>query len=86
MGKLVPFTARADVQRAEAVLERLGAAWQRRQQARTLLPRVLAALAEAGQHDFVIQVVLAWGKGEADPAELLEACEAMAALTGVRIE
>ncbi len=86
MGKLVPFMPRQDAASVESALERAGQLFQRRLKAREALPRVLAALIVAGQQELALQTVLAWGHGEADPVDLLEACEQAAAVIGLRME
>lgn len=85
MGKLVPFVPRQDTAALASALERAGQQFQRRLKAREELPRVLAALIAAGQEAVALEVMLAWGRGEADPADLLEECEQAAAIVGLDI-
>lgn len=85
MGKLVPFLPRQDAAALESALERAGQLFQRRLKAKEELPRVLATLIEAGEQDLALRVMLAWGRRQADPLELLDACEQAAAVAGIRL-
>lgn len=74
MGKVVPLSPRLLPTQVEAALLAAGDRFQRRLRAQEQLPALLAALVEAGQSDLALSILLRWGRGEADPADLLEVC------------
>lgn len=86
MGKVVPFSPRMAPEQVEAALIAAGEQFQRRIRAREELPRILAALIESGHSDLALQVMLAWGRGEADPDDLLDICQQAAAVAGLQEE
>jgi len=49
-----------------------------------VLPRLLADLIAAGQGDFALGAVTAWGRQELAPAEVLDLCQTYAAVAGLR--
>lgn len=57
---------------------------QSRTTANDVLPRVLAALIAAGQGNFALEAVSAWGRQEVAADELLDLCQTYAAVAGLR--
>ena len=47
------------------------------------LPRVLAALIAAGEREFALGAVTAWGRRELPAAEVLNLCQTYAAVAGL---
>lgn len=74
MGIVVPFPSREPdaAAKAAAILERIAQRRQAQEAAREMLPRVLATMLQAGEKDAVLQAVLLWGSGAAEPEEVLQ--------------
>ncbi|MFO7172363.1 MAG: hypothetical protein DIU70_005250 [Bacillota bacterium] len=85
MGKVVPLSSRLLPAQVEAALLKAGDRFQRRLRAQQELPGLLASLVEAGQAEFALSILLQWGRGEADPADLLEVCAAAVERAGTRV-
>jgi hypothetical protein len=84
--RVVDFNAaaRRAHKNAEEAVHRAGQLYQRRLRAMEDLPRVLAALIEAGHSQVALEAVLRWGKEGLHAADVLDWCEREAAVLGIR--
>lgn len=73
MGTVVPFPSRRTEAAAKVatILEQIGHVYRAQEQAREVLPRILAKLLQLGETEAVLQAISLWGSGEAEPQELL---------------
>jgi hypothetical protein len=85
MGTVHSFRAKPEdaAAKTEAILTKIGQLYQQRLKAKEELPGVLAALVQAGEADFAMQALVAWGTGAKEAHEILAECETYAAVAGV---
>lgn len=85
MGTVHPFRTKPEdaAEKTEAILTRIGQLYQERLKAKEELPGVLAALVKAGEADFAMQALVAWGTGQKEAHEVLKEAETYAAVAGL---
>lgn len=85
MGTIIQFGHRRPRQRGSSGggQDRTPVDW-RSHHAREALPRLLAGLIEAGMEEVAVAAITTWGRGEADPKDILEWCHTYAAVAGLR--
>jgi hypothetical protein len=87
VGTLVTFRPRAEdaAAKTEAILNKIGELYQKKQKAKEELPGVLAQMLEAGENEMVLRAVMLWGSGEMEAHEVLVMLEEYAAVAGIQL-
>lgn len=73
MGTVIPFEPRGETatRKTEAILARIGEAYQQRMKAAADLPALLADLVRAGRSELALQALCEWGEGRLEPHQVL---------------